>query len=125
MADLVWITGVVVVVALSVSVALSAKAFKTLRVCEEADRRRAGEVPISPYAAWLGGRCWVRECHGKTIVWRKCRVVAVSHKGSVCVRDWDDESGHKAVWISKKVVSRRVRFDGPGGELEGMKGDGR
>lgn len=42
--------------------------------------------------------------------WRRCRVVAVSHKGAIAVRDATDTSGRHAKWIAKDEVPERVRW---------------
>ena len=64
----------------------------------------------SDFGAWLGMPCWIRNPYRKGKRWRKYRVVAVSHKGGIAVRKWDDESGHHAFWIDKERVPERVRF---------------
>ena len=58
------------------------------------------------FGLWLEKECEAR-FSGK---WRKCRIVAVSHKGAVAVRSIDDESGHNAKWIPKEQVPERVRW---------------
>lgn len=40
-----------------------------------------------------------------------CVVVAVSHKGALCVRD-----GHRTWWVPKTRAPRYVRFEGRDGE---------
>lgn len=74
----------------------------------------AMDVP-SPYADWLGKRCWVRPCARE--VWKPCVVVAVSWRGAVCVRELarQDENGY---WVQKENVSWRVRFGKPKDAVE-------
>ena len=66
----------------------------------------------------LGRPCWMKNRYRKGKRWLNYRVVAVSHKGGIAVRKWDDLSGHGAVWIDKTQVPTQVRFDEPvtGGE---------
>lgn len=64
---------------------------------------------VAPFAEWLGRECWVRVKGGN---WEHCRVVAVSHKGGVCVRPIADKSGHNGKWIEKKYVPYNVRWEG-------------
>lgn len=60
-----------------------------------------GDEPwLAPHARLLGMPCWL-PVGGR---YEKHRVVAVSHKGSVCVRAWDDDSGRHAFWIDKRKV---------------------
>ena len=70
----------------------------------------------SPYADWLGKRCWVRPVGRES--WAQHVIVAVSWKGAVCVRRLDkpDDDGY---WIKKQNVSWRVRWDRPRGASEG------
>ena len=64
---------------------------------------------FAPYAVLLGKACWIEDKFtGKR---EKFRIVAVSHKGSINVRRWDDDDA-KAFWISKHDVSKRVKFEG-------------
>ena len=56
----------------------------------------------APHAWMLGKPCWVNE-YGD---YRKYRVVAVSHKGAVAIREWDDLSGKHAKWIRKEQVEK-------------------
>lgn len=44
--------------------------------------------------------------------WHRCRIVAVSHKGAVAVRNVTDRSGRHAKWIPHDKVPERVRFRG-------------
>lgn len=50
-------------------------------------------------------------CHLDDAVWHKgCMhlVVAVSHKGKVCIRDWETrDSGKGAVWVKAEYVTHR------------------
>lgn len=64
----------------------------------------------APYAERLGKPCWMYDRRAKGV--RKFRVVAVSHKGAISVRRWDDESGHGAFWVPSGKVAERVRFKG-------------
>lgn len=70
---------------------------------------------ICPYGKLLGKPCWAN-VNGD---YYKYRVVAVSHKGAVAIRDWDDDSA-KAVWINKqKVMKGWLRFgENPYDDLE-------
>jgi len=52
------------------------------------------------YAWMLGAPCWM-VVNGD---FEKFRVVAVSHKGAVAIRGWDDESGKRAKWVPAKYV---------------------
>ena len=54
----------------------------------------------APYAWMLGKPCWM-VVNGD---FEKFRVVAVSHKGAVAIRRWDDDSGKHAKWIRKQHV---------------------
>lgn len=65
--------------------------------------RRAGGPACAPHAELLGRACWMDGA--------KYRVVAVSHKGAVAIRRWDDASGGHAFWVNAAEVARgRVRF---------------
>lgn len=46
--------------------------------------------------------------------WHRCKVVAVSHRGAVAVRNATDGSGRHARWIAAEDVPERVRWSGPG-----------
>lgn len=63
------------------------------------------------YGKWLGRPCWMRNRYRKGKRWLKYRVVAVSHRGGIAVRKWDDDSGQHAFWIDKERVPTTVRFD--------------
>ena len=64
------------------------------------------EPGYAPYAWMLGKPCWAN-VNGD---YYKYRVVAVSHKGAVAIRDWDDDSA-KAFWVNKqKVMKGWLRF---------------
>ncbi len=70
---------------------------------------RCGSGP-NPYGRLLGAVAWKKD-RGK---WRKYRVVAVSHKGSVAIRKWDAAAGCE--WVRKKSVAKgAVRFGGEPG----------
>lgn len=74
-------------------------------------RKGAGEEATG-FGRLLGAPCWMRGGRkGKR--WLKYRVVAVSHKGGVAVRRWEDESGQGAVWVDKSEVPGRVLFHEP------------
>lgn len=71
------------------------------------ERRKAKAEPdYSPFAILLGKPCW-RNVNGD---YEKFRVVAVSHKGAVAVRPWDDDSGRGARWVPKGTAQRNLRF---------------
>ena len=66
----------------------------------------------------LGQPCWYR--FNDKLPWEKCRIVAVSHKGSISIRLWDDDSGKHAFWVNHKYIEKRVSFIDPeSGENEG------
>lgn len=68
-----------------------------------AERRRAQREPeYAPYAELLGKKCWLDFNHE----WEPHRIVAVSHKGSINVRRWDDDSGRHAFWVTPKQIKR-------------------
>ena len=74
---------------------------------------RDGENPDgeNPYGRLLGGVAWRNE-GGE---WRKYRVVAVSHKGSVAIRSWEARAG--AEWVRRrKVAQGALRFGEDGKE---------
>ena len=58
------------------------------------------------FGIWLDRECDVLKGDG----WHRCRVVAVSHKGAIAVRDATDTSGRHAKWIAKDEVTERVRW---------------
>ena len=58
------------------------------------------------FGAWLGRKCMARVGNEKE--WHERTVVAVSHKGAVCVRRPDAKRGK---WISKEEVPERVRWE--------------
>lgn len=75
--------------------------------------RREVNLEYSPYAEWLGKPCWLNICGD----YAKHRIVAVSHKGAISVREWDDYSGKHAFWIKKQDVPELVKFgESPEGE---------
>ena len=57
----------------------------------------------------LGRTCWLRTPDG----WRKHRVVAVSHKGALCIRAWENRTGTAAYWVGHERVRELVRFRRP------------
>ena len=58
-------------------------------------RRGKAQPEYAPFAELLGKPCWINEGGDYT----RFRIVAVSHKGSVAVRRWDDDSGKHAKWV--------------------------
>jgi len=64
----------------------------------------------NPHGDWLDRTCWVRPAGRES--WKEHVVVAVSHKGAICVRRADhmDEDGY---WIKKQNVRWRVRWERP------------
>lgn len=61
----------------------------------------------APYAELLGGKCWLDFNHE----WHPHRIVGVTHKGSIIVRPWDDDSA-KAFWVTRRQIERgMVAFD--------------
>ena len=68
--------------------------------------RRKAEPVV--YGEWLGRECLVLKGDG----WRRCRIVAVSWRGAVAVRNVTDASGRHAKWISKDKVPERMRWVG-------------
>ena len=67
------------------------------------ERRRMRDEPsYAPHAELLGKPCWMVEGGD----YSKVRVVAVSHKGSVAIRRWEDDSGRHAKWITHKQVAK-------------------
>lgn len=75
----------------------------------------------APHAEMLGKPCWMRDRRDGRV--RKFRVVAVSRKGAINVRRWDDESGRGAFWVPSGQVERSVRFEE--GRRAGEEGSGR
>lgn len=69
------------------------------------------------YGTWLGRPCWMWgrtwSKQGKVYDWVKYRVVAVSHKGGIAIRRWDDDSGRHAFWVDKDLVPQMVRWSEP------------
>lgn len=59
------------------------------------------------FGALLDTECDVLKGDGE---WHRCRVVAVSHKGAIAVRNVSDPSGRHAKWIPRDEVPERVRF---------------
>jgi hypothetical protein len=65
---------------------------------------------FAPYAVLLGKACWIEDKFtGRR---EKFRIVAVSHKGAINVRRWDNDSGKGAFWVPANKVKERVRFEG-------------
>lgn len=63
----------------------------------------------APHAELLGKPCWLNEGGD----YSKFRIVAVSHKGSIAIRRWDDDSGRHAKWIPHGQIAKGnlVYFD--------------
>ena len=62
--------------------------------------------PIS-FGYLLDRECDVLKGDGR---WHRCKVVAVSHRGAVAVRNATDGSGKHAKWIAAEDVPERVRW---------------
>lgn len=45
--------------------------------------------------------------------WFKYRIVAVSHKGSISIRDWYNDSGKHSFWVSPSEMTDRYSFEDP------------
>lgn len=74
-------------------------------------KREKARIDYAPFAELLGKPCWMNEGGD----YSKFRVVAVSHKGSVAVRRWDDDSGKHAKWVRRSQVEKGcIRFDESG-----------
>lgn len=58
----------------------------------------------APYADLLGRECWAK--FGKRAF--RCRIVAVSWKGAVCVRRASDIEDGDSKWICKMQRDKRV-----------------
>lgn len=61
-----------------------------------------GETAYAPHAELLGRPCWLNE-GGE---YSKFRIVAVSHKGSIAIRRWDDDSGKHAKWVRHGQIAK-------------------
>ena len=72
-------------------------------------KREKAQPEYAPFAELLGKPCWMNEGGD----YSKFRIVAVSHKGSVAVRRWDDDSGKHAKWIRRNQIDKGnlVYFD--------------
>lgn len=55
----------------------------------------------APHAELLGKPCWLNEGGD----YSKYRVVAVSHKGSIAIRRWDD-SGKSTKWVRHRKIAK-------------------
>ena len=88
--------------ALGAAIALAAMYACGRRLHAKGYRRAIVE---NPYGLLLGRKCKVLKGDG---TWRECEVVAVGHKGSLCVRNLTSSHGK---WISKEKVPERVRFE--------------
>ncbi|WP_165170645.1 hypothetical protein [Adlercreutzia sp. ZJ242] len=75
-------------------------------------KRQKHEPTCAAYAELLGKPCWMKRSR-KAKRYVKYRIVAVSHKGSINIREWDDDSGKGAFWVNKDCVSGRVKFSEP------------
>lgn len=98
----VWLA-IFIWVALGALIVLAAWSFVEWR------RRKRGQFEIprgeyAPYAELLGKPCWLNDKKNRH------RVVAVSHKGAVCVRDEAETGGEHGFWVPAKRVPKRVRF---------------
>lgn len=89
-------------IALGAAIALLGVVFRGRRLWKLESERGSAE-----FGAWLDRECEVLEGNGE---WRRCRVVAASHKGAIAVRDATDTSGRHAKWIAKDEVPERVRW---------------
>ena len=87
-------TGLAILIWTGLGAAIGVGAMAVLTVA------RGDEPEYAPYAHLLGMPCWMVE-YGD---WSRFRVVAVSHKGAVAIRRWDDASGRHARWINKETV---------------------
>ena len=65
-------------------------------------RREKTRIEYAQFAELLGKPCWMNESGD----YSKFRIVAVSHKGSVAVRRWDDDSGKHAKWIHRNQINK-------------------
>lgn len=68
---------------------------------------RHGNHARNPFSHWLDRECWVRPCARET--WRRHVIIAVSHKGAICVRERARQD-QKGYWIKKENVPQRMRF---------------
>lgn len=57
---------------------------------------------VNEHAWKLGRKCWLRTHYDR---WIPCRVVGVSHKGALNLREWDDDSGRNAFWVGKEQAT--------------------
>ena len=105
----VW-TGIAILFWIGVGAAVGIGAMGVMMAGRDSD-----EPDYAPYSWMLGKPCWFNE-YGD---YRKYRVVAVTHKGAVNIRDWDDETA-KAFWVNKeKVMKGWLRFgENPYDDLE-------
>lgn len=65
----------------------------------------------NPYGKLLDKPFWIYNVHEHE--WFKYRIVAVSHKGSISVRDWYDKSGMHAFWVSPSEMIDGYSFEDP------------
>lgn len=97
---MIWtILAVLIWMALGATAALACMALRGYRLW------RGG--PRSEFGGWLDHECEVLKGDGE---WRRCVVVAVSHKGAVAVRNASDGSGRHAKWIAADRVPEIVRW---------------
>lgn len=82
------------------------KGIVNIILTEELARRYAELASYNPHAHLLGKEVEARVYEGSR--WERMVVVAVSWKGSVCVRYASDPEG-RGRWIKKEFVSDRVR----------------
>ena len=60
------------------------------------------------YDTLLDKPCWLYD--KKSDTWIKHRIVAISHKGALNIRDWNNTSGTGAFWIRANEVPQRISF---------------
>lgn len=90
----VW-TGIAILFWIGVGAAVGIGAMGVMMAGRDSD-----EPDYAPYSWMLGKPCWM-VVNGD---FEKFRVVAVSHRGAVAIRRWDDDSGKHAKWIRKGEV---------------------
>lgn len=114
LAILFWMAlgALIAVTAIAVARANSPAMFSEDEINEAVELARRVEAQrFAPFSELLGKPCWVKSGHGNQARWRKHRVVAVSHKGAICVRPWSDGSGRGAFWVPKGKVDAKVRWE--------------
>lgn len=88
-------TGLAILIWMGLGATIGIGAMAVLVVGRDSD-----EPDFPPYSWMLGQPCWM-VVNGD---FEKFRVVAVSHKGAVAIRRWDDDSGKHVKWIPKRHV---------------------